>query len=89
MELRLDGTLESLQRGHASALEGQDWPVRLVTCLAACERHFEELGRLGEDRATNRDLTQSQWDTILAAAGALDSLLRIGDEPAIRALRRD
>lgn len=77
LESRLDETLEAIQRGHAPALEEQSWPVRMITCLAACERHFEERVRLGEAQAINRDLAQAQWDRLLAAAEALLALAEL------------
>jgi len=87
LEELLDEVLQSSRVDHLSDLREEGWPVRIASCVSACERHFEELGRIGEDRATNRDLAQEQWAAILAAAGALDSLLRVDDEPAIRLLR--
>jgi hypothetical protein len=74
LESTLDETLEAIQRGHASVLDDYTWPVRMVTCLAACERHFEERVRVGEEQAINRDLADAQWPTLLAAADALDAL---------------
>ena len=74
LERRLDMTLETLLRGHAPDLEGHDWPLRLVTCLTACERHFEERVRVGEEHAINRDLAWQQWERMLAAAEALQAL---------------
>jgi hypothetical protein len=77
LESQLDETLEAIQRGHAPSLEEQSWPVRMITCLAACERHFEERVRLGEEQAVNRDLAQAQWDRLLAAAEALLALAEL------------
>lgn len=88
LEEVLDELLFAARGGYAPDLDGQTWPVRLVSCLTACERHFEEAGSLGEHRATNRELTRAQWDTIGAAADALEAYLAFGADPAIRALRR-
>jgi hypothetical protein len=74
LEGQLDQVLELIHRGHAPELSEQEWPERLVTCLAACERHFEERLRLGEDKAINRDLVRSQWEHLRAAAEALQAL---------------
>jgi hypothetical protein len=71
IEAELDGLLATIQRGHVPELAAAEWPARLVTCLAACQRHFEERVRLGEDRAVNRDLAQAQWDVVLRAVDAL------------------
>lgn len=74
LEAQIDETLEALQRGHSSVLDDYTWPVRMVTCLAACERHFEERMRVGEEQAVNRDLARMQWASLLAAADALSAL---------------
>jgi len=74
LEAQLDQVLEAIQRGHAPELSEHEWLVRLVTCLTACERHFEERLRLGEDQAINRELVRSQWDRLLTAAQALQAL---------------
>jgi hypothetical protein len=50
--------------------------VRLVSCLTACERYFEERIRLGERQATNREIAIAQWERLLAAAEALDDLAK-------------
>jgi hypothetical protein len=73
LEQQLDRLLDALLRGHAPALGEHQWPVRLVTCLTACERHFEERVRVGEKQAINYDLARVQWDRLLAAAEALQA----------------
>jgi hypothetical protein len=77
LEQALDDILQTLQRGHAPALEQEGWPVRLVSCLTACERYFEERTRLGEHQATNREIAIAQWERLLAAAGALHDLATV------------
>jgi hypothetical protein len=78
VESELDELAEQLQRGHAPELEDQTWTLRMVTCLTACERHFEARARVGEEQATNRDLALDQWDRLLAAADALRALAELG-----------
>jgi hypothetical protein len=74
VEGELDALAEQVMRGHAPELEDQAWALRMVICLTACERHFEARGRVGEEQATNRDLTRNQWERLLAAAEALRAL---------------
>lgn len=81
LEEELDELLASVRREHAPSLADEVWPVRLVSCLTACQRHFEERTRLGEDRATSRDLARAQWDRLLAAADAMEAIAGVRDEP--------
>jgi hypothetical protein len=74
LERELDEVLQTLQRGHVPILEDEVWPVRLVSCLTACQRHFEERVRLGERQATNLEIAEAQWDRMMAASGALRAL---------------
>jgi len=78
IEAELDELVELLQRGHAPELQEEEWPLRLVTCLTACERHFEARGRVGEEQATSRDLARDQWDRLRAAADVLRALAEVG-----------
>ena len=73
LEQRLDRLLADLAAGQ-DELADEAWVVRLISTLTACERFFEQRGRLGESRASHGQLTGEQWDRILAAAEALDSL---------------
>lgn len=75
VEDELDSLLSSLQRGHVPDLEGEEWPLRLVSCLTACERYFEQRPRVGERRAGNRDLALTQWSRVLSAGEAISSLV--------------
>jgi hypothetical protein len=77
LEGELDEVLQTLRRGHVPGLEDELWPVRLVSCLTACERHFEESVRLGERQATNREIAEAQWERLLAAGGALRALAEL------------
>jgi len=77
IEAEFDGLLATIRRGHVPELIHSEWPGRLVTCLAACQRHFEERVRLGEDQAVNRDLAFAQWDVFLRAVDALRLLTRV------------
>ena len=74
LERELDLLLLEVSEDPPEELGDEDWLVRLLNCLTACERYFEQRGRLGENKASNRELTLEQWDRILAAAEALDSL---------------
>lgn len=78
VESELDELAEQVQRGHAPELREQPWALRMVTCLAACERHFEARARVGEEQATNRDLARAQWERMRAAAEALRALADLG-----------
>jgi len=74
LERELDSLTESLRGGFAPGLRAEAWLPRLIACLTACERYFEERVRLGVEEASNADLAKAQWDSILAAVGALEKL---------------
>ncbi len=74
IEDELDALMIDLERGHAPELESEEWISSFLSSLLVCERHFEERARLGEQRASNRDLTQRQWSRILAATDAMEAL---------------
>ncbi len=74
VEDELDALMIELERGHSPDLETEEWISAFLSCLLVCERHFEERARLGEDRASNPQLTRQQWDRILAATATLDAL---------------
>lgn len=85
LERKLDALTEALRGGFAPDLEAERWPPRLVACLTASERHFEERVRLGgEEQASNLDLAKAQWPSILAAAEAFSSLSAAGAPSAGR-----
>jgi hypothetical protein len=77
VEDELDQLLSLLRRGHAPDLENEEWPLRLVSCLTACERYFEQRPRVGEDRAGNRDLALAQWPRVLSAGEAISTLVEL------------
>jgi hypothetical protein len=79
LEAELDDLLAVVQRERASDLASASWPVRLVTCLTACERYFES-------RAANGELAEAQWPRIVAAARALRELALV--EPSATAHAR-
>lgn len=83
MEEELDGLRRTLDRARAAWLAGEEWPLRLVGCLTACQRHFDERVLRGPGGAINYDLARAQWDRILDAGLALESLLEL--EPTDRA----
>ena len=74
LELELDSMLHTIHRGHVPELREEPWFGRFVSCLIAVEQHFEERGRLGKKGASNAELADEQWERILLAADALDSL---------------
>lgn len=75
LESDLDDLLNAVEDGFAPELESSEWPGRLASCLTACERHFEERVRVGEERAVNRELARAQWERLIAAEQALRRLL--------------
>jgi hypothetical protein len=77
VEDELDAVLALVRREQAPELISEAWPVRMISCLTACERFFEERVRLGDDRATSRDVALAQWSRLLLAAEALDALSRL------------
>jgi hypothetical protein len=77
IEDQLDQLLSLLQRGHVPDLESEDWPLRLVSCLTACERYFEQRPRVGEKRADNRDIALTQWPRLLSAGEAISSVVEL------------
>ena len=74
LELELDSMLHSIHKGQVPELYQEPWYARFVSCLMACEQYFEERGRLGARGASNRHVVDEQWERILLAADALDSL---------------
>jgi len=83
IEQDLDAVLQASRRGYAPELAAAEWTTRLVSCVTACQRHFEERGRLGQERAINRELTAQQWDRLLSVRNALRSLAALDDTPVI------
>ena len=82
LEAELDQLSQVLRKGFAPELQSETWPPRFIGCLMACERHFEQRPRLGEDQAANRLLAHGQWSGFLLAAKALRSLLSVQEAPA-------
>lgn len=74
IERELDALVDLVRGGHAPELERHDWPVRLLSCVAACERHFDERLLVGRERAGNAELAVEQWPVVLAAADAFEVL---------------
>jgi len=85
VERELDELLQSLRRDYVPQLQGESWPARFVGCLTACQRHFEQRGRLGE-RAVGEQLTRDEWAGFLAARLALQAVAQFGGpiDPPIR-----
>ena len=82
LESALDDVRAELERGHAPELQSQPWTLKLMSCVTACERFFEERVRIGDERATNLDLARVQWERVLAAAEALEALVALGEGAA-------
>ena len=77
IEAELDALGTLIRRDHAPALAEEIWPQRLVGCLTACERHFEQRALSVPDTdsdANGGSLAGEQWSGILAAAEALQAL---------------
>jgi hypothetical protein len=77
----LDEVAAALERGHAPDLELESWPVALVSCVTACERHFEDRARVGAERAVNLRIAETQWDRLLIAARILELLADLPERP--------
>ncbi len=84
MEHELDVLMDMPKEGYVPELEGEDWPPRLVSCLMACERNFEELGRSGNGTGTNQELADDTWPFIVAAAKALAAVDRLAVPARVR-----
>jgi len=74
----LDSVRSDLRRGYAPELASEPWPLRLVGCITACERFFDERALRGPERATNVDLARAQWKRMLAAQQLLEALVSLG-----------
>ena len=46
-------------------------------------RFFEERDRVGEQRANHREVAEQQWQRILAAGEALESLAALSSSPPV------
>ena len=84
MEHELDILLDMPKDGYVPELEDQEWPPRLVSCIMACERNFEELGRSGLRSGTNQELADDTWPFIVAAARALAAVDHLAVPARIR-----
>lgn len=74
LENRLDRLHTVLGRDHAPALADEEWPLRLVACLTACERHFDERVFVGADAAVNAEIVAEEWPAIVGAAERLERI---------------
>ncbi len=89
VERSLDELLNAVQRNHAPELQGEDWPLRMVSCLTATERYFEQRWIEGPERAPNRELAEAQWRPLNRAATALQALAELAPEDKIRLRTRN
>jgi hypothetical protein len=76
VEADLDDLLHEVTRRDGRHGETPEWLPKLVTSLMACERHFEQRGRIGE-KAAHGDIVAEQWDGLRIGAEALESLLEL------------
>ena len=84
VERDLDELLTAVQRDHAPELQGEQWPLRLVSCLTATERYFDQRWIAGADNAPNRDLAEAQWSPLNRAATALAALAGLAQDDVIQ-----
>jgi len=89
VERRLDELLNAVQRNHAPELQGERWPLRMVSCLTATERYFEQRWIAGSDNTPNRDLAEAQWRPLNRAATALEALAGLAGDDVIRLRTRN
>ena len=67
LERDLNELFTSVQRNHAPELVGEPWPLRMVACLTAAERYFDQRWLTG-NKAPNRELAEAQWEAFHRAA---------------------
>ncbi len=79
----LDAVAASISRGLAPELDGEPWPARLVACVTACQRHFEQRAEIGAREAVNYDLARAQWDRVRAASATLDAYAALPETGAV------
>jgi hypothetical protein len=89
MVRNLDELMNAVQRDHAPQLQGQRWPLRMVSCLTATQRYFEQRWVAGADMAPNRELAEAQWRPLNRAATALEALAGLASEDVIRLRSRN
>jgi hypothetical protein len=77
IEHQLDVLMDMPEDGYVPELEGEEWPPRLMSCLMACERNFEERGRFGKEQGVNQELAEETWPFIIQAARMLEALDRV------------
>jgi len=77
LERELDLLMTRLEDGFVPELESETWPQRFVSCLTACQRHFDALAVGGDPGAGNARLAEAQWDPIVAASEALGALAMV------------
>ena len=77
LERELGGILDDLQQGHAPELAGDAWCTRFITTVMACQRNLKERTRPDALRTTSVELFAEQWEPVLAAADALESLTEL------------
>lgn len=84
----LDFLMQSIQRDYAPDLSGESWPLRMVSCLMASERYFEQRWLVGADSAMNRELAEAQAEPLNRAQALLRAVAATGKEEPIRLLKR-
>lgn len=80
LERQLDRLRLDLKEGFVPELSGEDWPMRFVSCMTACQRHFDERAIRGPG-AANAVLAQREWEPIRAMSRSLEALSALSAEP--------
>jgi hypothetical protein len=73
LESELDRLMVSLEDGFVPELEAEAWPRKMITCVMACQRHFDEVVVEGIQNAGNGRLADSEWASLKAAARAFEA----------------
>ena len=89
VERSLDELLTAVLRDHVPELQSEQWPLRMVSCLTATERYFDQRWIAGADKTPNRDLAEAQWGPFNRAATALEALAGLARDDVIRLRSRN
>lgn len=84
----LDFIMQSIQRDYAPDLSGESWPLRMISCLMASERYYEQRWLVGDTEAMNRELAEAQAEPLNRAQPLLRAIAATAAEEPIRLLKR-